>query len=177
MRLLKAQNTNLRNIYGKGVRYDVNGQVVMDSADVLLIPKGATGDLVTTTENGHMRYNTTTNEFEFYQDGAFRKVKYKEPNRNPGIVVQTLGTGDDLETKFGTLDSGDTDYPIPESEAHILVLIENVLQIPVTNYTLEQNPAGNSPSTGLPYPAGWYLDFGTAVPLGKVITVIHNFDK
>lgn len=174
---MKAQNTNLRNIYGKGIKYDINGQVVMDTDNVLMIPKGGTADLVTTAENGHMRYNTDTNEFEFYQDGAFRKVKYKEPNRNPGIVVQTLGTGDDLETKFGTLDSGDTDYPIPQSESHIIVLIENVFQIPVTNYTLVQNPAGNSPSTSLPYPAGYYLDFGTAVPTGKVITVIHNFDK
>lgn len=177
MRLLKAQNTNLRNIYGKGVKYDINGQVIMDSADALLVPKGATADLVTTPVNGHARYNTDTNEFEFYQDGAFRKVKFKEPNRNPGIVVQTLGTGDDLETKFGTLDSGDTDYPIPTNEAHILVFIENVFQIPVTNYTLVQNPTGNSPSTGNPYPPGWYLDFGTAVPLSKSITVIHNFDK
>ena len=78
MRLLKAQNTNLRNIYGKGVRYDVNGQVVLDSKDVMLVPKGTTADLVTSPVNGHARYNTDTNEFEFYQDGAWRKVKYKE---------------------------------------------------------------------------------------------------
>ena len=38
MRLLKAQNTNLRNIYGAGIRYDVNGQVIIDSSNTLNIP-------------------------------------------------------------------------------------------------------------------------------------------
>ncbi len=33
MRLLKAQNTNLRNIKGKGVKYDVNDQVILDSTN------------------------------------------------------------------------------------------------------------------------------------------------
>ena len=40
MRLLKGQNTNLRNIYGKGVKYDVNDQVVVDSTNVMRIPVG-----------------------------------------------------------------------------------------------------------------------------------------
>ena len=42
MRLLKAQNTNLRNIYGKGVKYDVNNRVTVDSENVMLVPKGTT---------------------------------------------------------------------------------------------------------------------------------------
>jgi hypothetical protein len=41
MRLLKAQNTNLRNIYGKGVKYDYDDQVIADSDRALLVPKGA----------------------------------------------------------------------------------------------------------------------------------------
>ena len=28
-----------------------------------------------------------------------------------------------------------------------------------------------------PYAAGWYIVFGTAVPVGKPVTVLHNFDK
>ena len=39
MRLIKAQNTNLRNIYGKGVKYDVDDQVIVDSTNVMLVPK------------------------------------------------------------------------------------------------------------------------------------------
>lgn len=185
MRLLKSQNTNLRNIYGNGVKFDINQRVVMDTTQSLLVPKGTTAerphdyDNNPTSEAGEIRFNTTTGEFEFYQNGEYRIVRFREPSPI-GIQVQLLGTGDGTETKFGTLDSGDPDYPIPATEASILVFVENVYQLPYTNYTLIQNPTGTSPSTGLAYPAGWYIDFG-ASPLppdiGKPITVIHNFDK
>ena len=70
MRLLKAQNTNLRNIYGNGVKYDVDQQVVLDSTNSMMISKGTTAQRPTSPVNGHMRYNTDENEFEFYQNGA-----------------------------------------------------------------------------------------------------------
>ena len=169
MRLLKAQNTNLRNIYGKGIKFDVNQQVIVDSTNVMLLPKGSTSERPATPINGHIRYNTDIEQLETYQNGAWRQIRFKEPNQDPGIVQQNLGTGDDLETIFGPLNSGDTNYPVPISGQNILVFIENVFQIHVTNYTLVQNPAGKT--------AGWYIDFGTPVPLGKPVTVLHNFDK
>lgn len=143
MRLIKAQNTNLRNIYGKGIRYDVNDQVIVDSANTMLIPKGTTAERPSSPTNGHMRYNTSFNEFEIYQDSAWRNVRFKEPNQDPGIVVQTLGFGDAVETIFGPLDSGDISYPVPAAAQNILVFVENVYQLPTTNYTLVQNP-GNT---------------------------------
>ena len=39
------------------------------------------------------------------------------------------------------------------------------------------NMDGRSSVTGLSYPAGQYITFGTAVPTGKPVTVLHNFDK
>ena len=80
MRLIKAQSTNLRNIVGKGVKYDINDQVILESDNVVLVPKGTTAQRPATPTNGHARYNTTDNEFEFYQNSAWRKVRYKEPN-------------------------------------------------------------------------------------------------
>ena len=139
MRLLKAQNTNLRNIYGKGIKYDVDGQVIMDTTNTMLIPKGTTAERPSNPEPGHMRFNTDTNEFEMYQDGTFRKARYKEPT---AITQQDLGLGDQVETIFGPLDSGDPDYPVPTAGQHILVFVENVFQIHITNYTLVQNPGG-----------------------------------
>ena len=59
MRYLSAQSTNARGIYGnKDVRRDINGQVVLDSTDMVLVPKGTTAEKVTSPVNGHMRYNT-----------------------------------------------------------------------------------------------------------------------
>jgi len=143
MRLLKAQNTNLRNIYGKGVKYDVTDQVIVDSTNVMLLPKGTTAQRPTSPTNGHLRYNTDLNEFEAYSDGVWRNLRYKEPNNDPGIVVQTLGLGDAVEVFFGPLDSQDPDtrYTVPDAAQNILVFVENVYQLPTTNYTLFQNPA------------------------------------
>ena len=36
---------------------------------------------------------------------------------------------------------------------------------------------GKSSITGNSYPAGYYITFGTAVPTGKPVNVLHNFDK
>ena len=36
---------------------------------------------------------------------------------------------------------------------------------------------GKSSITGVSYPTGSYITFGTAVPTGKPVTVLHNFDK
>ena len=166
MRLLKAQNTNLRNIKGKGVKYDVNDQVILDSTNCMLVPKGTQAQRPASPNNGHLRYNTDDNEFEAYQNGAWRELRYKEPGT---ITQQNLGNGDATETVFGPLNSGDTDFPIPAAAQNIIVLIENVFQISTTNYTLVQNPAGKT--------AGWYVQFTSAPPLAKPITVLHNFDK
>lgn len=146
MRLLKAQNTNLRNIYGKGVKYDINDQVILDSNNVMLIPKGTTAQRPSGPNEGHMRFNTSINSagetigFEVYYNSSWRRLRFKEPNLNPGIVQQDLGLGDASQLYFGPLDSGDFDYPIPVAGQHILVFVENVFQIHNTNYVLEQNP-------------------------------------
>src|SRR6056300_1033689 len=148
MRLLKAQNTNLRNIYGKGVKYDYDNQVIVDSQRAMLVPKGPLSEqpgqpgVITGAVNGQIRYNTTDEQLEAYQDGAWREIRFKEPNRDPGIVQQNLGVGDASETVFGPLNSRDPDYPVPDAAQNILVFIENVFQISTTNYSLVQNPSG-----------------------------------
>ena len=137
MRLMKAQNTNLRNIYGKGVKYDINGQVIIDSTNTMLVPKGTEAQRPSSPVTGHIRYNTDDDQFEAYQNGAWRELRFKEPNQDPGITQQNLGNGDATETVFGPLASGDADYPVPAAAQNVLVLVENVFQISTTNYTLE----------------------------------------
>lgn len=186
MRLLKAQNTNLRNIYGKGVKYDYDDQVIADSDRAMLVPKGVESvrpgeaGIATAATEGHVRYNTTTDQLEAYQNGAWRNVRFKEPNQDPGITVQNLGNGDATETVFGELNSGDTDFPVPAAAQNILVFVENVYQLPVTNYNIRQTAQVNLTGPNAPYTesdTGWWIEFTSAVPLGKPVTVIHNFDK
>lgn len=158
MRLIKAQTTNLRSIYGKGVKYDITDQVIVDSTNVMLVPKGTTTERPTSPTSGHVRYNTTLNELEVYSESEWRSVRYKEPNNDPGIVQQNLGNGDATITLFGPLDSQDPNevYTAPDAPQNILVFVENVFQISTTNYGVVQNPT--STGTGQEVAAGAFVN-------------------
>jgi hypothetical protein len=192
MRLIKAQTTNLRSIYGKGVKYDTDDQVVVDSTRAMVVPVGTLaqrpGELGINTSSaiGQVRYNTTDQQLEAYQNGAWREVRFKEPNQDPGVVWQNLGVGNIAadETVFGELNSGDADFPAPASANNIIVMVENVVQIPTTNYTIHQTAeittGGAEEGPNAPYTAsdtGWWIKFTSPVPTGKPVTVIHNLDK
>ena len=186
MRLIKAQTTNLRSIYGKGVKYDVNDLITVDSNNSMIVPRGLEGERPSSFVNGMIRYNTSDNQFEVYQNGAWREVRFKEPNQDPGIVWQNLGVGNVAadETVFGELQSNDPDYPVPASANNIIVMVENVVQIPTTNYTIHQtaeiSSGGAEQGPNHPYTSsgsGWWIKFTSPVPTGKPVTIIHNLDK
>lgn len=171
MKYIKRQTTNARGTgLGRGIHVTtVDKEVILDSENVVLVPKGRTEDRPQFPKNGHMRYNTDDNRFEIYEAGAWNGVRNAAPSAYAPITVQSLGNGDASETIFGPLDSGDPFYPIPAAAQNILVFAENVFQIPNTNYDLVQNPAGKA--------AGWYIEFASPVDAGKPVTVLHNFDK
>ena len=263
MRYLKRQSTNRRLLRGKGVIYDQYENIEIQSTGALLMPKGTTAQRPTAVV-GQLRYNTQTKSFEAYEDlqnggATWKEFRLAEP---VAITQQNLGNGDDTEVDFGILNSNYSGYLVPSTAQSILVMVENVLQIPGTNYTLTQNPGdvasniisavgnynatgvgafvsgnagivdwlskgyhvgqsivvtgtqtnngtysvtavtathlsvnqllnteansgqgntfsidGKSSITGVSYPAGTYITFGTAVPTGKPVTVLHNFDK
>ena len=172
MKFVKRQITSRGiNADTKGVNIDSLGLTTINTDKAVIIPKGDTNARPFNPAEGMMRYNTDVSNFEVYQNSAWKPIRFKEPIT---ITQQNLGNGDGTETTFGPLDSGDSFYPVPISENNILVTIENVFQLATTNYTLVQNP---SSGPGAPYAAGWYLVFGTPVPTGKPVQVLHNFDK
>jgi hypothetical protein len=116
-----------------------------------------------------MRYNTDDNRFEVYENNEWNGIRNAAPSSYAPITIQSLGNGNASETVFGPLNSGDPFYPVPAAAQNVLVFAENVFQIPITNYTLVQNPAGKA--------AGWYIEFASPVDAGKPVTVLHNFDK
>jgi hypothetical protein len=132
MRLIKAQNTNLRNIYGNGIKFDINDQVIFDTTNSILVPKGTTAQRPTSPVNGHLRFNTTDSRFEIYENSKW-----------DGLRV------DGTDKIFGPLASGDAFYPVPAAAQNVLVLVENVFQISGTNYTLVQNPGAVNTITSI----------------------------
>ena len=171
MKYIKRQTTNTRSLgIGRGVHVTtVDKEVILDSDNVVLVPKGPTATRPQFPKNGHMRYNTDDDRFEVYESNRWVGVRNTAPSSSAPIKSQSLGNGNAVETFFGPLDSGDPFYPIPAAAENVLVFVENVYQLPNTNYELVQNPAGKT--------AGWYLEFASPVDAGKPVTVLHNFDK
>jgi hypothetical protein len=177
MKYIKRQTTNARGTgLGRGVHVTtIDKEVILDSENVVLVPKGRTEDRPQFPKNGHLRYNTDDNRFETYEAGSWNGIRQAAPSSYAPIKAQNLGNGDAVETVFGPLDSGDPFYPVPAAAENVLVFVENVYQLPNTNYSLVQNPSGK--------PAGWYIQFASAPPSTGLggdpvpITVLHNFDK
>jgi hypothetical protein len=142
MRYLKRQTTNQSTLNGRGIKFSAQELATIDSVSALLLPKGSTGARPSPVE-GMIRYNTTTQNFEAYEANpafgtpGWKKFRTDEPKT---IHVQTLGNGDNVESLFGPLDSNDPVTPVPSAPAQVLTMVENVLQIPVTNYEFIQNP-------------------------------------
>ena len=167
MKFLKKLQLAKKNLTDDRIAVDANSLVYFESTNAMKLPIGTTNqqpgqseNTVTSPANGMVRYNSSTNQLEAYQNSAWRNVRFKEATT---ITQQTAGTGDGTETKFGPLS------PVPTAAQNVLVLVENVMQIATTNYTLVQNPGG--------YAAGYYISFTSAVPVGKPVTVLHGFDQ
>jgi hypothetical protein len=220
MRFLKSQYTSKYSPSDNTIRVNTYGRGVMDFNGGVLLPKGTTaqrpqltGVRQPTDANGTIRYNTDLNEIEAYVGGNWETV------RAPGasaISIETFGPGNLSDTIFGPLAN------VPASANNIIVLVENVFQIPTTNFTLVQNPSsfdtgeevlttnfnigieyiitnvgdtdftligasantvgtvftatgGGGGTTGRARPTGWYLNFTSAVPVAKNVTVFFGF--
>ena len=179
MRYLRKQVINRRAPYDQRLQVDINNSVLMSTPSAAQLPAGTSaqrplvgnryGTSDTSDLSGMIRYNTETNQLEGYQAGVWRTFRFKE---STGITQQNLGIGDSVEVYFGVLN------PAPPATVesgktwggqNLLVVVENVIQIHGTNYTIVQNPAGK--------PAGYYIFFSSPVPIGKEVIVLHGFDQ
>jgi hypothetical protein len=143
MRYIKKQNTNTSIFNGPGITYDVNQLTIVDSVSAMIVPKGSTAARPASSVEGMIRYNTTTLNFEVYEASpsfgtpGWKRFRTDEPKI---IHAQNLGNGDNVESVFGPLDANDPVTPVPTLPAQVLCMVENVLQIPTTNYIFIQNP-------------------------------------
>ena len=64
MRLIKAQSTNIRNIKGTGIKFDIQGINRMGGETGMIVPIGSTSERSVFPENGTLRYNTDVEAFE-----------------------------------------------------------------------------------------------------------------
>lgn len=163
MKFLKQKNISKYSITDQTLFTNHFGRAVMGLTGGLRLPQGTTAQRPNTSgvrypgdasefADGTIRYNLDTNSLEALIAGVWEVV------RAPGattITKQTLGPGNAIDVTFGPLTL------TPSSADNIIVLVENVMQISTTNYTLT---SGNT-----------YITFTSPVPLGKYVTVYFGF--
>jgi hypothetical protein len=193
MKFIKTFKINNKKVKDKSFIYRTDQQLIMDSVVSLRVPTG-TGDPnfapgtsenqrpnLPYAQNGLLRYNLSLDALEVLQAGIWYQLKTKTPLAivqqsfipTPDEPLTGITYVDGHEIHFGPL-KGQADQP-PVGPRNILVYIENVPQIPITNYDLiESNNFVGQP--GKVYPQGIYLEFSSPVPMGKTVTVLHGFD-
>ncbi len=163
MKFLKQKNISKYSVTDQTLFTNHFGRAVMGLTGGLRLPQGTTAQRPNTSgvrypgdasefADGTIRYNLDTNSLEALIAGVWEVV------RAPGattITKQTLGPGNAIDVTFGPLTL------TPSSADNIIVLVENVMQISTTNYTLT---SGNT-----------YITFTSPVPLGKYVTVYFGF--
>lgn len=140
MRFLRRQTLNRRAVYDNTLYVDTNNAIVMGSQNNLTLPTGPDSTRPAVAVNGMIRYNTTSLDIEVYQGNTWRALRYRESGT---ITQQTLGIGDGDTLYYGPLNpapTGNAQRGYTWSGANLLVLVENVLQLHTTNYTVVQNP-------------------------------------
>lgn len=140
MRYLRKQVLNRRAPWDQRLSVDINNAVVMATTNNLTLPTGTTAQRPVLPVNGMIRYNITTDEIEVYQATTWRSLRFKESSN---ITQQNLGAGDGSTVYFGPLNPAPP--TVVQSNAtwgaqNLLVIIESVIQVSYTNYTVVQNP-------------------------------------
>ena len=163
MKFLKQKNISKYSATDQTLFTNHFGRAVMGLSGGLRLPQGTTAQRPNTSgvrypgdssefADGTIRYNLDTNSLEALIAGVWEVV------RAPGattITKQTLGPGDGVAVAFGPLTL------TPSSADNIIVLVENVMQISTTNYTLTSSNT--------------VITFTSPVPLGKYVTVYFGY--
>jgi hypothetical protein len=163
MKFLKQKNISKYSITDQTLFTNHYGRAVMGLSGGLRLPQGTTAQRPQTSgvrypgdssefADGTIRYNIDTNSLEALIAGVWEVV------RAPGattITKQTLGPGNDVDVNFGPLTL------TPSSADNIIVLVENVMQISTTNYTLTSSNT--------------VITFTSPVPTGKSVTIYFGF--
>ena len=169
MRFLKRQSLDRRTannttLYSDAARANIYVSPVGQGS--LVLPNGPTSSQPATPSTGMMRYDTTTSQVMVYQATGWRALRFKE---STAITQQTLGNGNALNTLFGPLSAGTFPSQVQSGATfgpqNLIVIVENVLQVAVTNYLLAQNPIVESVVTTLANSGATSLILSTVVDI------------
>lgn len=114
------------------------------------LPAGTSAQRSVSPQTGDIRYNTTTNNLEFYDGSSYQNAAVK----GSVTIIKDSFTGDGSTAVY-------TLSVTPADENNILVFVGNVHQNPDVAYSL----------------SGAELTFSSAPPDTHTIVVLHGFDS
>ena len=148
MKFLKTKNISKFSVSDRTFIVNPYGRITTNSTNSLQIPVGTEEEKPQTSllREGMMRMNTGalgvnegSAQFEVYQAGAWRPIKFKVPSQ---ITYSTPIAANDIETLFYidpqpplTIEDGN-----PWTGAQLMVYVENVFQLYNQNFVVVENP-------------------------------------
>lgn len=150
MKFYKRQSLNYHNPQDNTFAVESDGRVIAETSASIRIPAGSINDRPDDDSVGQLRYNTSYKDFEGLVETIWERIRTVRP---ANITVQNLGNGNYFSTDFGPLNA-DYQPSYDKGPENIMVYVDNVYQIPTTNYVLTEDPEPTSATTTATTTAG-----------------------
>lgn len=141
MKFYKRKAIDSHNPQDDSFAVEADGRLISDSTQSFKLPGGNIAQRPTNTTNGQVRHNTQLFDLETRVRGSWERIRTVRPAR---ITVQNLGSGNYYSNIFGPLNpSYATSYnpTVGGGAPNVQVYVDNVYQIPFTNYDLTTDPS------------------------------------
>lgn len=169
MKFYKRQSLNSHSPQDNTFAVEQDGRAIIDTTQSLRLPRGIISQRPTDTVPGQIRQNTELSEIETLVNAVWERNRTVRPGT---ITVQNLGSGNYYSNIFGPLNP-DYQPSYDKSSANIQVYVDNVFQIPETNYTISNDPSpvnAQTTATSTATDTILYLDGVVNVQPGCVIS-------
>jgi hypothetical protein len=144
MKFYKRLNLDSHNAQSNAFAVEQDGRAIVGTTQSIRMPKGTTEQRPLDAETGQVRQNVSIQDLEALVRTTWERIRTVRPAT---ITVQNLGSGNYFSNVFGPLNK---DYQRSYDEggpANVQVYVDNVFQIPGTNYDLTVDPAAVTAST------------------------------
>lgn len=169
MKFYKRVSADPNNVRSNKLAVEEDGRAIIDTTASLRLPRGTTAQLPTDTTTGQVRHNSNLEDLETIVRTTWERIRTVRPAT---ITVQNLGSGNYFSNIFGPLNAS-YQPSYDESAANVMVYVDNVFQIPGTNYDLTTDPSpvtatttGSSSASSVTL----YLDSVFNVQPGAIVT-------
>ncbi len=141
MKFYKRKAIDSHNPQDNSFAVEADGRLVSDSTQSFKLPGGNIAQRPTDTTLGQIRHNTQLFDLETRVRTAWERLRTVRPAR---LTVQNLGSGNYYSNIFGPLNSTYAPSYNPAAGGgapNVMVYVDNVYQIPFTNYDLVVDPS------------------------------------